>query len=327
MRTSRLVGLVVLTLGPLIAPYVAGGQTPGHVYRVGIIHLGGEWPTLVDGLRQGLRELGLDEGKHIALDIRDTKGDPKTVEEAARDLERGHVDLIYTVTTSVTIAAKRATAQTPIVFYAGTNPIAAGLVESFAKPGGRLTGVHGLATDLTAKRLEVLKEMIPRLGRVVTFYNPGNTVAREAARLGREAARQLGVQFVERHVGSVEELREGLRTLKPREVDAYFHISDAMVTSQALLIIDAARVKSLPTMFTEEGLVVKGALASYGHRYHEIGRMSAKYVQRILAGTHPKDLPVENYDRIELALNLRTAREIGLAIPPSVRTRADKVIE
>jgi putative ABC transport system substrate-binding protein len=327
MTASRLVGLVVLALGPLITPYAAGGQTPGKVHRVGIIHQGGLNAVVVHGLRQGLRELGLEEGKHIVLDIRDTKGDLKAVGEAARDLERGNVDVIYTAATSVTIAAKRATVHTPIVFYAGGDPIAAGLVESFAKPGGRLTGVCGLSAELTAKRLEVLKEIIPRLGRVVTFYDPGNTVAREAARLGREAARQLGVQLVERHVRSAEELRLGLQALKPREVDAYFYISDAMVTSQALLIIDAARVKRLPTMFHENSLAVKGALASYGPSFHEIGRMSAKHVQRVLAGTPPKDLPVENYDKVEFAVNLRTAREIGLTIPPSVRIRADRVIE
>ena len=327
MRTSRLVGLVVLALGPLIGPYAAGGQTPGDVHRVGIIHLSGYHGVVVDGLRQGLRELGLEEGKHFVLDIRDTQGDLKAVEGAARALERENVDLIYTATTSVTIAAKRATARVPIVFYVGADPVAAGLVESFAKPGGRLTGVHGLSTDLTGKRLEILKEMMPRLGRVVTFYNPGNVVAREAARRGREAARQLGVQFVERHVGSIEELRLGLQGLKPREGDAYFHTADAMVASQADLIIDAARGKRLPTMFHEYSLAAKGALASYGQSLHELGHLSAKHVQRVLAGTRPKDLPVENYDRIELALNLRTAREIGLTIPPSVRTRADKVIE
>ncbi len=294
---------------------------------MGIIHFSGHHHVVVDGLRQGLRELGLEEGKHIVLDIREIKGDLKAVEEAARDLERKKVDLIYTVTTSVTMAAKRATAQTPIVFFAGTDPVRAGLVEGFAKPGGRLTGVHGLSRDLTAKRLEVLKEMIPKLGRVVTFYNPGDAAAPENARLGREAARLLGVQFVERHVGSVEEFRLGLQGLRPREVDAYFHTPDAMVTSQALLIIDAARIKRLPTMFHEVSLVANGALASYGHNYLEIGRMSAKHVQRILAGTPPKDLPVENYDKIELAVNLRTARELGLTIPVSIRIRADKVIE
>ena len=126
---------------------------------------------------------------------------------------------------------------------------------------------------------------------------------------------------------SIEELRRGLEALKPHEVDAYIHTPDLMVSSQARLVIDAARGKRLPTMFHHESLVDQGGLASYGTSYREIGRMTAKYVQRILAGTPPKDLPVENYDKIELTLNLRTAREIGLTIPPSVRLRADTVIE
>ena len=209
------------------------------------------------------------------------------------------------------------------MFYTGLDPVVAGLVESLAKPGGRLTGVCSLSRELTVKRVEILKEMIPRLARVVTF-----STGRETAGPGREAARQFGVQLVERHVSSVEELRLGLRSLKPREVDAYLHTPDVMVTPHAQLIIEAARVKRLPTMFHEQGLVVKGALASYGASYLEIGRVSAKHVQpRILAGTSPKNLPVENYDKVGLALNLRTARELGLTFPPSLLRRADTVIE
>jgi putative ABC transport system substrate-binding protein len=311
----------------LATPLAAEGQTPGYVPRVGIIHLSGEHQVVVDGLRQGLRELGLEEGKHLVLDIRETKYDLKAVEAAARDLERGKVDLIYAVTTPVAIAVKQATVQTSIVFYAGADPVAAGLVESLARPGGLLTGVSGRDSDLTAKRLEILKELIPRLGRVVTFYDSDRAISRVYVPLGREAARQLGVQFVERHVRSIEELRRGLEALKPREVDAYVHTPDSLVTSQARLVIDAAMGKRLPTMFHHEDLVAQGALASYGTSYREIGRVTAKYLQRILAGTPPKDLPVENYDKTALALNLRTAWEIGLMIPPSVRLRTDTVIE
>src|SRR4030095_16182367 len=159
-----------------------------NVPRVGIIYLSGHHHVVVDGLRQGLQELGLEEGKHFALDIRKTTGDPKAAEEAARDLERGKVDLIYTVTSQVTIAARRATTRTPIVFYVGADPVALGLVESPAKPGGRLTGVHGLTRDITAKRLAVLKEMIPRLRRVVTFYAPGDALSRGNAPLGPDVA-------------------------------------------------------------------------------------------------------------------------------------------
>jgi len=325
MERRAFLAAVSMTL--LAAPDPAGGQRPGRVYRVGIIHQGGLNAVVVDGLRAGLSDLGLDEGTQIVLDIRDTHGSLAAVEEAARDLERGSVDLIYTAATSVTIAAKRATAKTPIVFYAGNDPIAAGLVQSLAKPGGRLTGVHGLSGELTAKRLQVLKEMLPGLARVVSFYSPGNAVARNAARLGRESARQLGVEFVDRHVGSAEELRRVLQTLQLQDGEAVFYLSDAMVTSQAELIIEAARAKKWPTMFHETSLVVKGALASYGPSFREIGRMSAKHVQRVLTGTHPKDLPVENYHKVEFALNLRTAREIGLAIPPAVLARVDKIIE
>jgi len=324
----RRIGLAVgLTTSLALAPLAAEAQIPRNAPRVGIIYVSGHHQVVVDGLRQGLRELGLEEGKHFALDIRKTTGDPKAAEEAARDLERGNVDLIYTVTSQVTVAARRATARTPIVFYVGADPVALGLVESFAKPGGRLTGVHGLSRDVTAKRLAVLKEMIPRLHRVITFYNPGEPVSRENARVGLDAARQLGVQVVERHVGSIEELRLNLQGLKSREVDAYFHTPGTLETSQAQLIIEATRGKKLPTMFHEQSLVVKGALASYGTNYQEIGRLSAKHVQRILAGTHPKDLPVENYDKVGLALNLRTAREIGLTISQAFLARADKVIQ
>jgi putative ABC transport system substrate-binding protein len=327
MKTPRPIVIVILTFLLLGGPLAAGGQTVGNIPRVGIIHYSGGMHVWVDGLRQGLRELGLEEGKHLVLDIRETTYDLKAVEAAASDLERAKVDLLYTVTTSLTTAAKRATVHVPIVFFAGTDPVAAGLVESLARPGGRLTGVHTRTMDLTAKRLEILKEMIPRLGRIVTFYNPDMAISRESARVTREAAQQLGVQLVERHVRSIEELRRGMQALKPREVDAYFETTDPMVNNQAQLIIDAARANKLPTMFYEHSPVVNGGLAGYGENFPEILRLSAKYVQRILAGTLPKDLPVENYDRIEFALNLRAAREIGLTIPPAVRFRADTLIE
>ena len=327
MTIVRAALTAILVVGLLATPHGAQGQAPPHVPRVGVIHRSGHHHVVADGLRQGLRELGLEGGKHFVLDIRETTNDQEGAEAAARDLERGKVDLIYAVTSQVTIAAKQATVQTPIVFYVGVDPVALGLVESVAKPGGRLTGVHGLSRDVTAKRLAVLKEMIPKLHRVLTFYNPGESVSAENARVGRDVARQLGVQVVERPVTSIEELRSSLQQLKAREVDAYFHTPGALVTSQAPLIIEAARARKLPAMFHEQSLVAKGALASYGLDYYEIGRVSAKHVQRILAGSQPRALPVENYDKVGLALNLRTAREIGVTIPRALRLTADRVIE
>jgi putative ABC transport system substrate-binding protein len=175
--------------------------------------------------------------------------------------------------------------------------------------------------------LEILKEILPKLRRVVIFYDPGNRAAKEAANFGREEAKRLGLNFVERHVISVEELRGALRALQIGEADAYFYSADSRVVSQAQLIIDTAKAKKLPTMFHEGSLAAQGGLASYGLNYHEVGRMSAKYVHRVLSGTPPRDLPIETVHKLELVINLKTAKAIGLTIPPNVLARADRVIK
>src|SRR2546426_9145327 len=192
--------------GLLAAPVAATAQQPGKVYRVGVVLRGGVYSQAIGGLRDGLKELGVEEGTQYIRHIRDVK-DLKAVDESARALEQEKVDLIYSLSTSTTLAVKRATASVPIVFYAGTDPVVVGLGKSFAMPGGRLTGVHSLSGDLIAKRLEILKEMSPKLRRVVTFYDPGNILGRESVKNAREAARQLRIELVERHVQSVEELR------------------------------------------------------------------------------------------------------------------------
>jgi putative ABC transport system substrate-binding protein len=324
IKNPKWLGLLAVFL--VVCGVRAEAQQP-KVYRVGVITAGGAWYETIDGLRVGLRQLGLEEGKQFILTIRDTKGDVKAAEEAASNLEQEKVDLIYTTSTSVTIPAKRATKDIPIVFCVGADPVDLGLVESFAKPGGRLVGVYSRVTDLTAKRLEILKEIIPKLRRVVTFYDPRHPVAIESSKLAREeAARLRGVTLVERHVVSVEELQAGMRALKAGEMDAFFQVSDPMVSNQDQLIIDTAKVKRLPTMFVNHSSVIKGGLATYSVSRHEVGRVSAKYVQRILTGVNPKDLPVEGVDKIDLVINLKTAKQIGLTVPPNVLVRAQKVI-
>jgi putative tryptophan/tyrosine transport system substrate-binding protein len=322
--SKRIIVALLATL-VLVSVHLAQAQ---QVYRVGVIHEGGPFYAVVDGLKDGLRELGFEQGKHYLLEIRDLKGDWKLAEAEARSLERGKVDLIYSVPTSVTTAVKRATTEVPIVFAVGSDPVVAGLVETFARPGGRLTGVHyQQSADLTAKRLEILKAILPNLHRVVTFYDPSNAAAMAAAKSAREAARRLDIEIVERHVASVHELRQGLQAIKPQDLDAYFYTSDAMVAGQAAFIIDTAMAKRLPTMFADPSLAAQGALVSYGVNYHEVGRLSAKYVQRVLTGTSPRNLPVESLSRAALAVNLETARLLGLTIPQAVRLRADEVIE
>ena len=280
----------------------------------------------MDGLRDGLKQLGLEEGKHVVLDIRDAKGDIKAVEEAAKNFEREKVNLIYAVHTSVVTAVKNVTSKSPIVFVVGSDPVGSELVQSYGKPGGRLTGVQYSVTDLTGKRLEILKEMLPKLGRVVIIYNPNNRSSVEAAALARQAGKQFGVQLVERQATSVEELRQRVGALKAKEADAYFYTTDVMVFTQGQLVIDMATSKKLPTMFSEQSLVAMGGLASYGQNFHETGRLSAKYVQKVMTGAQPGDLRVEVVDKFELVINLKTAKQVGVTIPPNLLARAEKVI-
>jgi len=253
---ARLISALVV-LAVLTVPVAIEAQ-PGRVYQVGVIYQGGSYAPAIEGLRDGLKELKLEEGKHFVLHLRDARGELKAVEAAASSLEAEKVDLICTLATSVTIAAKRTTTRVPIVFYAGTDPVSVGLVENFRKPGGRLTGVHGQATDLTAKRLELLKAMVPRIRRAVAFYNPENPAAQRSLGVARDAAAQLKVQLIERPATSVEALRAGLLALKPGEVDALLQISDAMSISQAEFIVETMRVKKLPTIFQDKETVAKG---------------------------------------------------------------------
>ena len=324
MNSKSLVWLlttVLLTTAPL-----AQAQQQ-KIYRIGVVYPGGPLRDIIDGLRAGLKELGLVEGKQFTLAIEDTKGDIKAAEAAAKNFDREKIDLIFAISGAVIGAAKQATTSVPIVFCIGSDPVAAKLVDDFARPGGRLTGVHYLVRDLTAKRLQILKEILPKLSRVLTFYNPATRVATEAAAMAREEATRLGVKLLERHVKSSDELRKGLQALKAGEADALIYIPDATVISQAQLIIDTAKAKKLPTMFQDESLVAQGGLASYGQNFQEIGRLAAKYVQRVLTGTAPKDLRIETVENADLTINLKTAKELGVTIPPQVLARAKRVIK
>lgn len=316
--------LLAVSILAAVSPAVA--QQP-KVNQIGVLVPGEAWYEIVDGLKLGLKQLGLEEGKQFTLLVRDWQGDAKTAEAAAKKLEQENVNLIYASSTGSTIAARRATADIPIVFCAGTDPVGLGLVDSFAAPGGRLTGVYYRDTDLTAKRLEILKELVPKLHRVVTFYNPRTTVAIESSKLAREAAQQMGLRLIERHYTSVAELQAGIRALKTGDADAFFAVADPVVDNQFKLIIDTAITKRLPTSFARQSFVLNVGFSSYSVSFHEVGRLSAKYVQRILSGVKPKDLPVEGVDKIELVVNLKTAKQIGLTIPPNVLARADRVIK
>jgi putative tryptophan/tyrosine transport system substrate-binding protein len=307
-------------------PFVARSQQT-TAKRIGVVQQGGPYYAGVEGLREGLKAAGLDDGKQIVLVLHDAKGDPASAEAAARALEADGVALIVAFTTIVARAAKAGTAHVPIVFAAGSDPVAFGLVDAIAKPGGRLSGVHFITTELTGKRIGLLREMLPGLHRIVTFYNPDNPVAKSAMEEARSATQLLGVDLVDQQVTSLADIRERLALLGEAKADAYFFVSDGLVNSHGVLILEAANAVRMPTMAYELDLVARGALVGYGFNYREIGRLAAKYVARVLSGTHPSDLPIEAISRPALAINLRTARALGLTIPPTLLARADEVIE
>lgn len=323
MKTECFVLVAALVLG-LVG--LAPAQQP-KLHRIGVLLPGGAQYESLEGLRQGLREFGLEEGKQFTLALKDVKGDAQAAEKEAAAFEKDNASLIYALTTPVIAKAKAATGKVPIVFCIGSDPVTGGLVDSFARPGGRLTGVHYLVRDLTGKRLEILKEILPKISRVLTFYDPANRVAAEGASLARDEAKRLGIKIIERHVNSVDELKSELHRLKAGEADAFFFSPDPMVGSQSQLVIDTTKAKKLPAMFQEQTLVAQGALASYGQNYREIGRLSARYVQQVLAGAQPQDLKIETVDSVELAINLQTARLLGITIPSQVLARAKKVIK
>src|SRR5258705_7951737 len=203
--------LGTLGLRLLAAPLAAEAQPAAMVSRFGVVLEGGPYYAAIAGLRAGLKELGFEEGKQYVLHIRDVKGDLSSVAETAKNLEQEKVDVIFATATSVTLAVRRGTAKVPVVFYAGGDLVGSGLIKSFAKPGGRFTGVHTRAVDLVSKRIEILKEAVPKVRRALVFYDPGNPNAHESMPLAREAARQLRIELVERHVRSGDELHASLR--------------------------------------------------------------------------------------------------------------------
>jgi putative ABC transport system substrate-binding protein len=336
-REFAVLGGKPLSLGSVLFCAVALALACSHpvnaqraiVHRIGVVLEGGSYYEAIDALKVGLKELGLAEKRDYVLEIRDLSGDPTAGEAAARSLEKEKVDVIFAAATSVANRVKRGTSKVPIVFAVGSDPVVAGLIESFARPGGRLTGVYYSSADLTAKRLDLLKAILPNLRRVVTFYvnDPANAGAVAARASARGAARQLRVEIVERPVTSVEDLQRKVSAFEPRDAEAFFYVNDTTVRSQAQFVIETMNAKKVPTMFSAPELAAQGALAGYGVSFRDVGRLSARYVQRILAGAQPQALPVESLSKVDLAVNVGTARRIGVTIPQAVRLSASEVIE
>lgn len=319
------VAIAVFAIGILASPLAADAQRASRPYRVGVLHTGffEEIPS-VAGLKAGLKALGLEEGRDVTLDIRFTRGKLDEAPTAAAALVKSGADLIFAQTEQSARPLKESTQTIPIVFAEVGDPVAAGLVASVPRPGGNVTGISSLATDLTPKRLEILKAMFPGVRRVWAVYYADDLSSAEAARKAQEVATLLKLEVLARAVRTPEELVGHLKTLRPGDG---LLAPPSVTMNIPSVILDLERMNRWPALFYNTFWAQAGALVSYGSDPYAEGVQAARLVARILRGERPRDLPVEGCNRIELAINLKTARSLGINIPRDILARADRAIE
>jgi putative ABC transport system substrate-binding protein len=297
-----------------------------RVPRIGYLRLN-EVRAYDDAFRKGLQDLGYFEGKTIQIEYRYAGGSSERLAELADELVRLRVDVIVAGSTQAVDVARRATSTIPIVFPVTFDPIASGFVESLARPGGNLTGLSPLNTMVTAKRVELIRELIPRVSRVAVLRNPSNSGSAFVLRETEATTKQLGLRRQVLECRRAGDLEEAFRSAVREHANALMVFSDNLFFSQLELIVELGQRYRLPEMFDTSNFVQAGGLMSYGADLRDLYRRSASYVDKILKGSSPKTLPVEQATKFELVVNLKTAKALGLTIPPSRLARADQVIE
>ena len=328
----RYLGIVVAALGLLLtAPLAADAQQAGKVPRIGFLSLTSpsDRPALLDAFRQGLREVGWVEGQNIVIDYRYAEGRVDRLPDLPAELVRLKVDLIVaSAGTQVATAAKNATETIPIVMIFVRDPVGNGLIASLARPGGNVTGVSGSAgLEIFAKQLELLKETVPKIRRVAILSNPTNAYHQLAIREVNVAARSLGVELQLLGARGPNEFDGAFAAMAKERVGALLVLSDAIFGYHQTRLVDLAARSRLPAAYSVRDYVEAGGLMSYGPSLLDSYRQAAAYVDRILKGAKPAELPVEQPSKYELVINLKTAKVLGLTIPPSLLARADEIIQ
>jgi len=275
---------------------------------------------------QALRDLGYVEGKNILIERHYLQGQTDRLAVVAADLVRRKADIIFAPQTTAAVAAKKATSTIPIVFAVAPDPVGSGLVASLARPGGNATGLSSISTELTAKRLELLREAFPKTSRVAVFRSAEPVVARHIEEIER-AAKASGIETYFLQLQRADEIGQCLAQLRKWNADAIYVIQSSTNFNNRKLLVELSATARLPAMFPYSQSAEAGGLMSYGTDFDELYRRAAGYVSRILKGAKPAGLPVEQPTRFELVINLRTARALELKISPTVLARADKVIE
>jgi putative tryptophan/tyrosine transport system substrate-binding protein len=313
----------------LVRALTAHAQPENKVPRIGVFHPGtaGSAPQSLEAFRQGLREHGYEEGKNIVVEHRYTESRPERVVEIAAEFVRLKVDVIVTSLDVMTAAAKRQTQTIPIVMAISIDPVATGFVSSLARPGGNVTGLSNMSPELAAKRLELLREVVPGLSRVALLWNinvAGNLLEYKQA---GDAARSMRLQLQSAEVSSVDDFERAFSALKTGGAEALIVAGSGLTSTNAGQIANLAMKHRLPSMVSSRDRVDAGSLMAYGPNLTELWRRAATYVDKILKGAKPGDLPVEQPTKFELIINLKTAKALGLTIPQSMLLRADEVIQ
>jgi len=318
-----------MTVGFLAAPLAAKAQSTGKIARIGYLTTGqGSEPSMNKAFRQGLRDLGYVEGRNVVIESRSAHGKAERLPGLAAELAALRVDVVVAVTNPAIAAAKQATATLPIVMVVAVEPVSAGFVASLAHPGGNITGLtFDVTEDAWAKRMSLLKETVPKVSRVLVFWNPDYPPNRARWTTIEAAGRTLNVTLLSAEIQGISDVPKGFVTASENRAGALFVLGDPLLFSFRADIASLAVKHGLPSISPYREAAEAGGVMAYGASLPDQHRRAAAYVHKILKGSKPADLPVEQPITFELVINLKTAKALGLTIPPSLLQRADQVIE
>jgi putative tryptophan/tyrosine transport system substrate-binding protein len=329
MKRPGLAFLVVVLLSILVAPFAVEAQQPRKVVRIGLLDLAARDSASVarwTAFRERLRELRYVEGQNVIFETRQADEHVDQLPRLAAELIDAKVDILVTASSEAALAAKQVTSSIPIVTATGGDPVALGLATTVARPGGNITGVTSLVNQLAGKRLELLKELIPRASRVASLRDPDNRSSVLAVP-SESAGKALGVLVRSFHVRNPGELDAVFLAMKRARIDAVIFGENTLFLADRRRVANLAITHRLPMMAAAREYAEAGAFVSYGTDYPDLFRRAAAYVDKILKGAKPADLPMEQPTKFELVVNRKTAKELGLTIPPTVLARADEVVE
>jgi putative ABC transport system substrate-binding protein len=320
LTAALLVVWVVLTGALAVAP--------GSIhYRIAVLISRMTFNPTLEGLREGLTRLGYQEGQDLTFMVEDAQGDVASLGNRAARLVEAKPDLMFTITTAPTIAAKQATTTLPIVFAVVADPLGSGLIASYASSQNNVTGISNYAGPLSGKRLEILQEIVPGIKRALVLVAPQESVATVSFQFLAEAAPKLGIELLRHDVRSREEIEQALQAVPKGAVDAIYFVPSTLVGTHIALLIHKAKEDRVPLAVTEHPMVEQGALVSYGADMRLLGVQAAKLVAKILKGAKPSEIPIQTPDQLLLTINLTTAKAIGLDIPRDILERTDRIVE